>query len=66
MHNLLPGRVRAITGLPARHAALVEVEIGEVALLARVTPDAVARLALAPGVAVLALVKSMNVDVLAG
>ena len=66
VHNLLQGRVRAITGLPTRHAAMVEVAIGEVALLARVTPDAVANLALAPGVAVLALVKSMNVHVLAG
>jgi molybdate transport system ATP-binding protein len=66
VHNILPGRVRAITEVPRRHAALVEVAIGEAALLARVTPDAVARLALVPGVPVLALVKSMAVDVLRG
>jgi molybdopterin-binding protein len=35
-------------------------------VLSRVTPDAVARLGLAPGVPVSALIKSMSVEVLAG
>jgi molybdate transport system ATP-binding protein len=64
LHNIVPGRVRAVTEDAARHAALVEVDAGGAVLLARITPDAVARLALAPGVAVLALIKSMAVDVL--
>ena len=66
VHNVVRGRVRAITEIAAQHAALVEVAVGETALLARVTPDAVARLGLAPGVPALALIKSMTVDVLAG
>ncbi len=66
LHNVLPGRVRAITADPARQAALVEVAVGAEGLLARVTPDAVARLGLAPGVAVAALIKSMSVEVLGG
>jgi len=66
VHNVVAGRVRAITEIAAQHAALVEVAVGETALLARVTPDAVARLGLAPGVPALALIKSMTVDVLAG
>ena len=45
----------AITEEPARHAALVEVGSGASTLLARVTPDAVARLKLAPGSRVLSL-----------
>ena len=64
VHNILPGRVIQIAEDPARHAALVAVESGGVSLLARVTPDAVQRLGLVPGGAVLALVKSVAVDVL--
>ncbi len=64
LHNIVPGRVRAVTEDAARHAALVEIDAGGAVLLARITPDAVTRLALAPGVAVLALIKSMAVDVL--
>jgi molybdate transport system ATP-binding protein len=66
VHNVVQGRVRAITEIAARHAALVEVAVGQIALLALVTPDAVAKLALVPGVPVLALIKSMAVDVLQG
>lgn len=66
VHNLLPATVRAIVAEPARHAALVELECGagEAVLLARVTPDAVSRLALHPGAPVLALVKSMAIEIL--
>jgi len=65
VHNVLPGTVRAVTDEPARHAVLVEVLLDGAALLARVTPDAVARLGLRPGVPVLALVKSVALEVLA-
>lgn len=64
VHNRIPGAVRAITTEAHRHASLVEVAIGERALLARVTPDAVTRLGLAPGVPVIAMFKSMSVEVL--
>jgi len=116
VHNVIEGKVRAITEDVARHASLVEVvpttvlgnshplpqpppargggfgrpgtsppplagggwgegdgdrpqsgaagmRSGASALLARVTPDAVIRLGLAPGSRVLALVKSMAVEV---
>ena len=64
LHNVLPGAVRAIVPDTARGSALVEVALGEGALLARVTPDAVSRLALSPGAHVLALVKSVAIEVL--
>ena len=64
LHNVLPGVVRALSADPARQAVLVEVAIGSVALLSRVTPDAVQRLQLAPGAPVLAMVKSVAVDVI--
>lgn len=64
LHNVLPGMVRAIVADPGHRAALVEVALGDGAVLSRVTPDAIARLALAPGTPVLALIKSMSVEVL--
>ena len=64
LHNLLPGRVRAVAADPARRSALVEVAVGGGALLSRVTQDAVDRLALAPGVPVLALVKSVAIELI--
>ena len=69
LHNILPCCVRAVHIDRTRHAALVAMGLGEDAdehapgLLARVTPDAVQRLALLPGEKVLALVKSMSVEV---
>ncbi len=64
LHNILAGTVRAIAEDRPRQATLVEVDLAGTALLARVTPDAVTRLGLAPGAAVLAMVKSMSVDML--
>ncbi len=64
LHNILPTLVVAVTEDHTRHIAMVELATGEARLLARVTPDAVARLALRPGKPVLALVKSMSVDVI--
>jgi molybdate transport system ATP-binding protein len=66
VHNVLPGLVRAIVAEPEWHAVLVEVDIGGGCLLARVTPDAVARLGLTAGAPVSALVKSMSLELLAG
>lgn len=64
LHNILPVLVVAVTKDAARHTAMVELGTAGVRLLARITPDAVARLDLRPGKPVLALVKSMSVDVL--
>jgi molybdate transport system ATP-binding protein len=66
LHNILPGTVRALADDPPHGAVLVEIDVGGAAVLSRITPDAVARLGLAPGETVLALVKSMSVDVLGG
>lgn len=67
VHNAVPGTVRAVSIDATHHAALVEIALdGATALLARVTPDAIARLSLRPGSAVLALIKSMAIDVLNG
>ncbi len=64
LHNILTGRVRAMAEDAARHATLVEIDLGDAAILARITPDATIRLALAAGVPVSALVKSMSIEVL--
>ncbi len=65
VHNIIPGAVHAVVADPARHAAMVEIALEDATLLARVTPDAVARLGLVPGAPVLALVKSVAIEVLA-
>lgn len=64
VHNILSGTVRAIAVDPVRHAALVEIALPATGFLARVTPDAVSRLGLAVGTPVLALVKSVAIEVL--
>lgn len=64
VQNIVPGTVRQVTSDVARHSALVEIALASGALLSRVTPDAVARLALSPGAPVLALVKSTAIEVL--
>jgi molybdate transport system ATP-binding protein len=63
-HNVIAGRVGAISADPARLAALVQVRLDQAALLARVTPDAVERLGLQEGGAVTAVVKSVAIEVL--
>ena len=45
-------------------SVLVEIALPDGALLSRVTPDAIARLALSPGSPVLALIKSTSIEVL--
>lgn len=64
LHNTVPGTVRRISAETGRHTVLVEVALPDGALLARVTPDAIARLGLAPGGPVLALIKSTSIEVL--
>ncbi len=60
-HNILPGTIAAIA--PAGpHEAFVTLQVGPTPLVARLTRDAVARLVLAPGMAVFALVKSTAFD----
>jgi molybdate transport system ATP-binding protein len=65
-HNVIPGRVRAITHEPNLHETEVEIALDGGALLARVTPDAVDLLRLAPGREVVALVKSVSIEILPG
>lgn len=65
VHNIIAGTVRGVVPDPGRRAVMVEVALDGSALLARITPDAVARLDLVPGAPVLALVKSVAVEVLA-
>ncbi len=65
VQNAIPGSVARVTQEPARRSVLVEVALRDGTVLSRVTPDAIARLALAPGSPVLALVKSTSIEVLA-
>jgi molybdate transport system ATP-binding protein len=66
LHNIVPGEVRRITSDAAQRSVLVEITLPRGALVSRVTPDAVARLALSPGEPVLALIKSTSIEVLEG
>ncbi|WP_439577537.1 molybdenum ABC transporter ATP-binding protein [Elioraea sp.] len=61
VHNILAGRVAAISPGHASALAIVAVRVREATLLAQVTADAVARLGLAEGAPVFALVKSVGV-----
>ncbi len=64
LHNIVSGTVRRIAGDAARRSVLVEIALPEGALIARVTPDAIARLALGIGRPVLALIKSTSIEVI--
>ena len=64
LHNVISGTVHRITAEPGRRSVLVEISLPTGTLLARVTPDAIARLGLARGSAVLALVKSTSIEVM--
>ena len=66
LHNIVPGEVRRITPDTARRSVLVEIALPSGALIARVTSDAIVRLALSPGRPVLALIKSTSIEVLSG
>ncbi len=60
--NILPAVVAAIRPTSSPHEVFLQLMVGETPLLSRVTRDAVARLGLAPGQAVFALVKSVAFD----
>jgi molybdate transport system ATP-binding protein len=64
VHNIVPGVVRRIVAEGARRSVLVEIALPSGVLLARVTPDAITRLALSSGAPVLALIKSTSIEVL--
>jgi molybdate transport system ATP-binding protein len=66
LHNIVPGNVRRIAKDNARRSVLVEIALPSGSLVSRVTSDAIARLALAPGKPVLALIKSTSIEVLGG
>jgi molybdate transport system ATP-binding protein len=63
VHNVLDGTVSAVHTEPALDHVVVQLAVGRLLLLAEVTRDAVARLGIAPGVHVHALVKSVSIDV---
>ena len=65
LHNVLSGTVSAIHADPAFDHVIVQIAVGGVLLLAEVTRDAVARLGIAVGMPVHALVKSVSIDLLA-
>jgi molybdate transport system ATP-binding protein len=64
LHNVVRGTVRHIADDTIRRSVIVEIALPNGVLLSRVTPDAVAKLALAPGQPVLALIKSTSIEVL--
>jgi molybdate transport system ATP-binding protein len=64
LHNIIRGTVRRTAAEAGRRSVMVEIALPEGGLLARVTPDAVARLALLPGAPVLGLIKSTSIEVL--
>jgi molybdate transport system ATP-binding protein len=66
VNNVISATVCALRQDATTHAVLVELDVGGGQLLARVTMDAAERLQLRPGVRVLALVKAMGVELLAG
>lgn len=64
LHNVIAGTVRRVEADDAKRSVMVEIALPEGGLLARVTPDAVQRLALLPGAPVLALIKSTSIEIL--
>ena len=66
LHNVLRGAVSAIHVDPAFEHVIVQIRIGAALLLAEITSDAVARLGLAVGSDVHALVKSVSIELLGG
>ena len=57
VQNILPAAIESVEGAGA-HEVMLRLRLGEAALLSRVTAEAASRLALRPGLAVWALVKS--------
>lgn len=66
LHNIIAGTIGRIVPDTPRHSVIVEICLPSGGLLSRVTPDAVSRLGLSRGSAVLALIKSTSIEVLLG
>ncbi len=66
LQNIIPGTIGRIVQHPVRRSVIIEISLPDGGLLSRVTPDAVVRLGLTPGVPVLALIKSTSIEVLTG
>jgi molybdate transport system ATP-binding protein len=66
LHNVLAGTVTMVQDEPGGDRVVVQLQVGRVHLLAEVTRDAIGRLAIAPGVPLYALVKSVSLEVLGG
>jgi molybdate transport system ATP-binding protein len=64
LHNIVTGTVSQIIDEADRRSVMVGVSLPHGALLARVTPDAIASLGLSTGSPVLALIKSTSIEVL--
>jgi molybdate transport system ATP-binding protein len=64
LHNIIPGKVRRITEDASGRSVLVEIALTDGALISRVTPDAIVKLALGEGRPALALIKSTSIEVL--
>jgi molybdate transport system ATP-binding protein len=66
LHNTLAGTVSEVFAEPALDQVVVQLAIGSLRLLAEVTRDAVARLGIAPGQQLHALIKSVSLEVQGG
>ena len=64
LHNILAGVVTAVHADTAFETVVVQVTVGRVVLLAEVTRDAVARLSIAVGQHLHALIKSVSIELL--
>jgi molybdate transport system ATP-binding protein len=62
IQNILPATIAAITPTASGHEAILSLALGPTTLLARLTTDAVDRLALRPGQPISALIKSIAFD----
>jgi molybdate transport system ATP-binding protein len=63
LHNALPAVVSAVAAESADDHAVVQLVVGNVLLLAEVTRDAIARLDIAVGTRLHALIKSVSVTI---
>jgi molybdate transport system ATP-binding protein len=63
LHNVLSGTVTAVHAAAPTDQVTVQIAVGGVLLLAEVTRDAIARLHIAPGSRVHALIKSVSIEI---
>ena len=62
LHNVVPGTVSALHAERRLDHVVVQIAVGHLRLLAEVTRDAVARLRIAVGLRLYALIKSVSID----